>query len=258
MKYPFPRSSGFPRQRYFNLLLSRKFSGNNPQINLSPKPLPLQTIVGLIILSSTCTMSFYLSYQLLNFIDSDNEKKHIFLPLWIDFNYFFKSKYSLSNLSILDIDNLTIDEGLLDNRIKFKVYNLLINNKILNTTDALRWKSIHLTQSDMCYKFQVNCPSVSGLKFVAHKDNEDKSMKNLDISVQRAIKLMDFKFFLLNQPIIETSDLSYTFKGEYALDSLGNVGNVKVNGIIERNNVMFESVVVTVDNQGKCFEYKVI
>ncbi|EGV60381.1 hypothetical protein PSN45_001858 [Yamadazyma tenuis] len=203
-------------------------------------------------------MGYYSAYQLGDFFLSDETSRSIFLPLWINFNYFFKSSYSESNLKYLDIENFSFDTQSVNKRIKFKILNLLVNNKTIAFRHLLHWANVELVNHNTSYRFQVNCPSISGLKFVATKPIDNCSITELEVTTNWAIKLINLRFFLLNQPTLQFTDISYSFVGEYDVFEDTHVGKVKVDGIVENNDIKFRNVSLVLHKNNQEIEYKVI
>ncbi|CUM65385.1 uncharacterized protein PRCAT00003021001 [Priceomyces carsonii] len=106
----------YENQRYDNNLRAQFINStlkNNPNIfnsaQLAGSGLSLKTIVLIIVGTSTITMGIYVFIQLLNLRKTSKEggtlARSVFLPLWLNFNYFYKSKYTFPNgLRYFDTD----------------------------------------------------------------------------------------------------------------------------------------------------------
>lgn len=112
-------------------------------------------------------MSFYLTFQILKFSKSSSERKLVFLPLFINLNYF---GYNIESLRYVDSSNDLLD---LKKRLDFKLKNCIVNFKLLNL------KEFKTVENDLDFRLYLNRPTISGLEVImSHSKDHDLDSNN--------------------------------------------------------------------------------
>lgn len=251
---------------------------------IKPAPLSIRTIITLIIIASTGSMSFYLTFQMFKFINDDqdpNHRKSIFLPLWAHINWIYCKQYSMDQWSYLNSTLLPQDtEQMLNkfsSRIRFKLFNLLDNNKIILNQQLLNTNCLTLHTNPLRYNFKILTPYISGLEFVTTKPSKEQSLnqkpplgnylisyKNHDIYCGWSLQVIDFnnvQTFLLNQPQLNFhNQVSFQFEGKYDVNDNSKSGYIKFEGSVDGNNtnITFTKVSLVLYHHDKLFQYQLM
>lgn len=111
-------------------------------------------------------MSFYLTFQILKFSKSSDVRKLVFLPLFINYNYF---GYDIKSLKYVD---KSIDLLDLRKRLEFKLKNCIVNFKLLNL------KEFKTVENDLKFRLFLNRPTISGLEVIMSHVKDGQSQSN--------------------------------------------------------------------------------
>ncbi|CAK7893067.1 hypothetical protein CAAN4_H12992 [[Candida] anglica] len=184
----------------------------NSMLENNGRKLRFRTVVGLVVGSFVTTLSLYVAvqvWQLQNEEISHNgeNSKRIFLPLWLNLNWIYTTKYEFPNdLQYLDKsyfeywnselsqfktnDKLLID--LQNENIKYKILTIMSSNRTIRK--LLRFPLTLETLEDNSDRFQIwietKCPTISGIEIDLKKSNDNSSLFK---KLNWCIKPLNFK-----------------------------------------------------------------
>lgn len=192
-------------------------------------------------------MSFYLTLNVYKFIYNDSPSKSIFIPLWFNGNYLWKSHYNYPHqLKYFNYQQDILDLNHLKQRVKFKILANILNNKLLNGRLS---NPVNLQETDFHLCFYANYPQVSGLNLDLTKDTTND---NFNWYLNWSIKLLDPNILFLNSspPIHCPQNLNFVITGNFNLVDHDS-GMVEYKGVVDNENIKFEYINLKLNDGGK-------